>query len=61
MADDNFRSNRSRDAMAPRSAGAPARGQVDDPLAELARLIGQSEPASDFGRDARRGPGRLVR
>jgi hypothetical protein len=57
MADDNFRSNRSRDAVAPRSAGAPARGQVDDPLAELARLIGQSEPTSDFGRDARRGPG----
>ena len=57
MADENFRSNRSRDAVAPRSAGAPARGQVDDPLAELARLIGQSEPTSDFGRDARRGPG----
>jgi hypothetical protein len=56
MTDDNFRSNRSRDAVAPRSAGAPARGQVDDPLAELARLIGQSEPTSDIGRDTRRGP-----
>src|SRR5579863_1282105 len=56
MADDNFRSNRSRDA-APRSAGAPLRGQGDDPLAELARLIGQSEPTRDLGRDAWRGPG----
>jgi len=55
MADDNFRSNRSRDV--PRSTGAPARGQGDDPLAELARLIGQNEPAHDFGRDMRRGPG----
>ncbi len=57
MADDNFRSNRNRDAMAPRSAGAPARGQADDPLAELARLIGQSELEGDFGRDATRGAG----
>jgi SPOR domain len=54
MADDNFRFNRSRAAMAPRSAGAPVRGQLDDPLAELARLIGQSEPGSDLGRDPRR-------
>ena len=57
MADDIFRSFRGRAAIAPRSAAAPARGRVDDPLAELARLIGQSEPASDFDRDARRGPG----
>jgi SPOR domain len=55
MADDNFRSNRSRDV--PQSTGAPARGQGDDPLAELARLIGQNEPAHDFGRDMRRDPG----
>ena len=61
MADDNFRSNRNRDAMAPRSAGAPARGQADDPLAELARLIGQSELEGDFGRDANTWRGSFVR
>lgn len=55
MADDDFRSQRSRDAVAPRGAEV-ARGQLDDPLAELARLIGQSDPAADFGRDARREP-----
>jgi len=49
MADNNFRSYRGRDAGAPRS-------QPDDPLAELARLIGQREPASDPGHDVRRGP-----
>jgi hypothetical protein len=43
MADNNFRSYRGRDAVAP--AGA----QTDDPLAELARLIGQSEPARTAG------------
>ena len=42
MADNNFRSDRSRDPLAHRSADAPAREAVDDPLAELARLIGQS-------------------
>ncbi|MGA7787609.1 MAG: hypothetical protein WCA56_05525, partial [Xanthobacteraceae bacterium] len=46
MADDNFRSY--RDARAPRAA--PARAQSDDPLAELARLIGQSEPMDDYSR-----------
>jgi hypothetical protein len=50
MADNNFRSYRGRDAA------APARAQPDDPLAELARLIGQSEPASDYNRDPRGGP-----
>jgi SPOR domain len=47
MTDNNFRSNRSRDPLAQRSADAPARGPVDDPLAELARLIGQSGPVND--------------
>lgn len=50
MADNNFRSYRNRDG------GGPARSQPDDPLAELARLIGQSEPASDYNRDARSSP-----
>lgn len=56
MADDNFRSHRSRDPVAARSAEVSPRGQLDDPLAELARLIGQSDPVSDFGRDARHEP-----
>ncbi len=43
MADNTFRSYR-RDPIAPRGAGTPARGPLDDPLAELARLIGQSDP-----------------
>ncbi|MGB6653322.1 MAG: hypothetical protein WBE64_14305, partial [Xanthobacteraceae bacterium] len=50
MADNNFRSYRGRDG------GGPARAQPDDPLAELARLIGQSEPARDYDRDTRSGP-----
>jgi len=53
MADGNFRAYR-RDAVAPRSADVPARAQFDDPLAELARLIGQSETASERGRGQRR-------
>jgi hypothetical protein len=32
-----------------------ARAQQDDPLAELARLIGQSDPVDDFGYDGRNG------
>lgn len=51
MADDDFRSYRSRDALAPRSARAPTRSPADDPLAELARLIGQSDPMDDLRRD----------
>ncbi len=52
MADNNFRSYRGRDAGARERASADR----DDPLAELARLIGQSEPASDYDRDTRGGP-----
>jgi len=55
MVDDNFRNFRRRDPVAPGSADSPAPGPLDDPLAELARLIGQSEPMDDFGRDASRG------
>jgi len=47
MADNNFRSSRGRDSLARGSADAPARGPLDDPLAELARLIGQSDPMND--------------
>jgi SPOR domain len=49
MADNNFRSYRGRDG------GGPPRSQPDDPLAELARLIGQSEPAGNYNRDTRSG------
>jgi hypothetical protein len=48
MADNNFRSYRSRDPLAPGSTDAPAAARpLDDPLAELARLIGQSDPMND--------------
>ncbi len=46
MADNDFRSPRNR---AP--AGASPRAPIDDPLAELARLIGQSDPGEEY-RDA---------
>jgi hypothetical protein len=53
MADDNTsRSYRSNDQF--RRAQQPSSGQAaGDPLAELARLIGQSDPFADFGRDQR--------
>ena len=44
MADNNFRSYRSRDRS---GAGRPPRESADDPLAELARLIGQSDPYAE--------------
>ncbi len=47
MADDNNYQNRMSNPSA-----APG-GQGPDPLAELARLIGQNDPYSDFGRDPR--------
>ena len=53
MADSNFRPYRSRDPLPPRSAETPARAQPDDPLAELARLIGQSDPVNGYDRGAR--------
>ena len=53
MADDNFRSYRSRDAAA-RDESIRAREAVRDPLAELARLIGQSDPSRRFSRDPTR-------
>lgn len=48
MADDNNqRPYRTNDTRAP-SSGSPS---GNDPLAELARLIGQSDPFAEFGRD----------
>jgi hypothetical protein len=52
MADSNFRSYRSHDPLARPGDRAPARAQTGDPLADLARLIGQNGPADELGRDA---------
>ena len=52
MAESDHRSY--RDPAAARGAPMPPRDQPDDPLAGLARLIGQSLPMNDLARDARR-------
>jgi hypothetical protein len=49
MADDSFRNQRG-DALTRGIAAAQRDGISDDPLAELARLIGQSDPQSPPGR-----------
>jgi hypothetical protein len=49
MAENNQRSY--RDPPRWRSAEEPPRAEADDPLAELARLIGQSAPMNKSGRD----------
>ena len=53
MAENNRQSYRTRDALSPRGSEAQARTQAEDPLAELARLIGQKGPINDLGRDDR--------
>ena len=50
MADDNNFQNRMSN---PPDRGTAPGGQGTDPLAELARLIGQNDPFSEFGRDPR--------
>jgi SPOR domain len=50
MADNTYRSYRNRDEVAYDGDGAPARGPAD-PLAELARLIGQNDPRNEFSHD----------
>src|SRR6202035_2694148 len=52
MADNNFRPVRSRDTLA-REDVNPTSDAARDPLAELARIIGQSKRVNDFGRDPR--------
>ena len=52
MAESDHRSH--RDPIAARSTPTPPRDQPDDPLAGLARLIGQSLITNDLPRDARR-------
>jgi sporulation related protein len=56
MADSNFRAYRGRDAVARDEIDAHAPDAVRDPLAELARLIGQGDPVNEFSRNARRQP-----
>ena len=55
MADNNFRPFRSRDTLA-REDVDPTSDAARDPLAELARIIGQSNRVSDFDRDPRHDP-----
>ncbi len=50
MADDNHARYRSSD---PFGRGLGTAGQTNDPLAELARLIGQNDPFADLEREAR--------
>src|SRR5262249_50902320 len=52
MADDNNFQNRLAN---PTDRPTPP-GQHSDPLAELARLIGQNDPFADFGREQRAKP-----
>lgn len=52
MADNTFRATRNRDPM----VDPTARDVASDPLAELARLIGQSDPVGEVGRNARYSP-----
>ena len=53
--DTNLRTARP-DELSSRDAGAA--GRNNDPLAELARLIGQNDPFADFGRQETRGSAR---
>jgi hypothetical protein len=59
MADNNFRPFRSRDTRA-REDVDPTSDAAHDPLAELARIIGQSNRVNDFDRDPRHDPRRNV-
>jgi len=52
MADNNFRTFRSREPLA-REDVDPTSDAARDPLAELARIIGQSNRVNQFDRDAR--------
>jgi hypothetical protein len=49
MADNNFRASRGRDSAVGDDDNSPAREAAYDPLAELARLIGQAGPAAGSG------------
>jgi hypothetical protein len=51
MADDHSQRPYRSNAPPARSAPGAAPGSVSDPLAELARLIGQNDPFAEFGRN----------
>jgi hypothetical protein len=51
MADNNFRTYRGRVGVARDDIDANAPDSVRDPLAELARLIGQADPAAEYDRE----------
>jgi hypothetical protein len=55
MADSNFRPFRSRDSLT-REDVDPTSDAARDPLAELARIIGQSNRGNNFDRDPRQDP-----
>ena len=55
MADNNFRPFRGRDTLA-REDVDPTSGAARDPLAELARIIGQGNRGNDFDRAPRHDP-----
>ncbi len=58
MADDNFRSYRSLEPL-PRDEADRAAGDPGDPLAELARLIGQTDPYAEAHRNEAYTSGRV--
>ncbi|MGE0565579.1 MAG: SPOR domain-containing protein [Pseudolabrys sp.] len=53
MADDGYRKPLRADDSFGRTTGASASSGANDPLAELARLIGQTDPFAEFGRNQR--------
>ena len=59
MADDNFRSYRNRDPL-PRDEPDRSASDPGDPLAELARLIGQTDPYAEAHRNETHGSGRAM-
>jgi len=56
MADNNFRAHRGRDPLVRDDDDASGRDAAYNPLAELARLIGQADPVPDYGRGTRHDP-----
>src|SRR5271154_3345042 len=54
MADNISRTFRSRDPIQRGDSNVGVREAPDDPLAELARLIGQSDPGGEYTQDDRR-------
>ncbi len=53
MADNNFRAHRGRDPLVRDDDNSSGRDAAYNPLAELARLIGQADPVPDYAYPAR--------